>query len=367
MRTLPVLVASAAATAAVLAQSNCSAGAGPATALATQTPFNGNSLYGHPNYPLPPGPTYTGFSFLWDLTLVAPIDVPQIDIDLYDSGGLVNLGNGSSTISPNQVGATTNVTLFLLPATTWLGNESNPSAWFTLGTGTLTVSTPHAHSPAVFTPPLNLPSGQWAFACKVDQTTTGPNPGPLHPMLDPNTTVPGIYTDPVLRWINVQFQRESWTPTLASAAHTQNIEIHYTPTSGYANWTSYGTGCVAPNLPALTLTSRPVIGTTVTFQTANILAGTLFDFWLFGFAADANGLSLGAFGLPGCSLYLQLGSGITINVTAVSSGIATVQLPIPNDASYSGIVLYGQSAPATSGVNAGFFASNAVCVALGLF
>ena len=367
MRHLPVFVVFVVSTAAVLAQAGCSAGAGPATALATQTPFAGGSLYGHPNFPSAPGAGYTGFNFLFDLTSIVSIDIPQIDIDLYDAGGVVNLGNGTTTTVPNQLGATANVELYIHPAATSVGIEAMPSLWFLLGSGTLTVAGPHAHSPIVFSPPLNLPPGLLGIALKVDQTTTGPSPGPLHPMVEPATTVPGTYSDSVLTVVNVQFQRESWTATLASATHTQNIELHYTPLSGYANWTSFGTGCVAPTPPIMVLGSRPVIGTTIDFQTGGILAGTLFNFWLFGFAPDPSGFDLGSFGLPGCNLYLQLNSPITTNMSGVSNGIATVPLPLPNNMSYNGLVLYGQSAPMTPGFNAGFFASNAVCVAIGLF
>jgi hypothetical protein len=277
------------------------------------------------------------------------------------------MGNGTTVPVPNQVGATTNVDVFLVAGMSWVGNETNPSAWGLLGSGTLTVASPHADSPAVFATPLNLPAGLWGIALVVNQTTTGPAPGPLHPMLtDPAITAPTTFSNAVLTIAQLQFQRESWTATLAPATHWQNIEVHYTPRAGYANWTTYGAGCVAPNVPQLGLNARPVIGTTVTFQTSNIVAGTLSNLWLFGFAPDPVGLDLGPFGLPGCRLHLQLGSAIVINFSAVSGGSSTVALPIPLDPSYSGIVLHGQAAPMTSGFNAGFFASNAVCVALGL-
>lgn len=370
MRLLPILAAAAmVAAAGVPAQSNC-AGPGPATAIATQTPFQGNNLYGHPNYPLPPGPTYTGFSFLFDLTLNVPVDITGIDIDLYDAGGLVNTGTTTVT-SPNQVGATTNVTFFIFPGITWVGMEANPTLWAQLGTGTLTVGQPHAPSPAVFAAPFSLTPGLWAVAFKVDMTTTGPNPGPLHPMLDPRaaplTPAPTSFSDPALTISNLQFQRESWTNTLAPSIHWQNVALNYIPRSGYANWTSFGTGCVAPAVPMMMVNARPLIGTTITFQTMGITPGTLFNVWLFGFLPNVNGVDLTPYGLPGCRLYLQLGSTITTNLSPVSLGTSSVPLPIPLDPSYNGIVLYGQSAPMTTGVNAGFFASNAVCVALGLF
>lgn len=365
MRTLPMLAALTCA-AALPAQANCSAGAGPATTIATQNPFQGTSLYGHPNYPNPPGASYTGFSFVFDLDVATGIEISRIDLNLYDDGGLVTLGNGTTVTSPNQVGATAVVELYIFPGS-WAGLETTPTAWGLLGSGTLTVGRAQSHSQAVFSQPLQFPAGQWGVVFKVDMPTTGPNPGPLHPMLNPTVTAPNTYTGPGLVISNLQFQRETWAASLAPSSHLQNFELHYRPTSGYANWTSFGTGCVAPNSPVLGLTARPVVGTTVNFQTNNIAANTQFCFWLFGFSANANGLGLGSFGLPGCNLYLPLGSAIVINVTPVSGSVANAPLSIPNDPSYAGIVMYGQSAPNTPGQNAGFFASNAVCVALGLF
>jgi len=363
MRFLPLFVALSAASSSLLAQANCSAGAGPPASLPTQNPFFGNSLYGHPNYPNAPGPTYTGFSFLLDLTTIAAIDITQIDFDFYDDGNLVQVNSTTTITSPNQVGATTTVEVYVIPATPWLGNETNQPAWLLWGTGTLTVANFHQHSPCVFTPPITLPAGQWAIALKIPPTTNGPNPGPLHPMLDPLTT-PGVnYVDPVLTIANLQFQREAWTATVAPASHRQNLDFRYTPLAGYANWTSYGTGC-GSTVPLLALASRPVVGTTIDFRTTNVLPGSLFSFLLLGFTPDATGLGLGSFGMPGCNLYLQLGSPIVTNLAGVSNGMSSSQVPIPNDPSYSGIVLYGQSAPMAG---ASFFASNAVCVAFGMF
>jgi hypothetical protein len=363
MRSLPVVLVLIASTPAALGQATCAAGAGQPTSIATQNPFAGNNLYGHPNYPNPPGPTYTGFSFLFDLTLNASIDITQIDIDLYDAGGAVNTGTSTVT-SPNQVGNTTNIELYLFPAGSYIGNETTPSAWALLGTGTLTVASPHAHSPGVFNPPINLPPGYWGIAFKVDQTTTGLNPGPLHPMLDPNITPPPSYDNPPVSITNLTFQRETWASAPAPSSHSQNIEFHYVPTSGYSSWTSFGTGCTQPNDPVLSLLARPVVGNGVTLQTSNIRSGTQLNFWMFGFAPDPNGFSLTPFGLPGCNLYLQRGGTLITNVTPVTNSVSTVLLMIPNRTSLFGLVVYGQAAPLTP---AGLDVSNGVCMAVGLF
>jgi len=367
MRALPLLAALCATNAVLLAQANCSAGAGPPTSLATQSPFFGNSLYGHPNYPNSPGPAYPGFNFLFDLTPITAIDITRIDLDLYDDGNLVQVNTTTTVTSPNQVGATTVVEIYVIPGVSWIGNELNPAAWLLYGTGTLTVANFHQPSPIVFTTPITIPAGLWAVAIKVAPTTTGPNPGPLHPMLDPLTTPAVPYADAVINVVNLQFQREAWVLPPAPSSHRQNLVWHYTPMSGYANWTSYGTGCVSPNVPVLGLAARPVIGTTIDFQTSNITAGTVFNLLLLGFAPDPNGFSLAGFGLPGCNLYLQFGSPVVSNLSAVTGSTANSQVQIPNDPSYSGVVLYAQSAPMTSGFNLGFFASNAICVAFGLF
>jgi len=363
MRLLLPLLAIAAASTSILAQSNCSAGASPTITLATMNPFAGTSLYGHPNYPNNPGPTYTGFSYLFDLTTIAAIDLTRIDLDLYDDGNLVQVNPTTTVTSPNQVGATVTIEVYAIPGVAWAGNELTQANWILWGTGTLTVANFHQDSIALFNPPITLPVGLSAVAIRIPPTTTGPNPGPLHPMLDPATTIPAVYTDAVITIDHLQFQRECWTALLASPAHTQSIEFHYHALTGYANWTSFGTGC-GTSVPLLTLTARPVVGTTVSFQTQNILPNSLFCFLMLGFTPDPVGLGLGSFGMPGCNLYLQLGSPITTNLGGVNSGTSTSQLQIPNDASYSGIVLYGQSAPMAG---SSFFASNGLCVAFGLF
>ncbi|MCA8964523.1 MAG: hypothetical protein H6838_19260 [Planctomycetes bacterium] len=363
MRILPPLVAFATVLVPLSAQTVCSAGAAPPTTLATMNPFAGTSLYGHPNFPNSPPPTYQGFSFLIDMQPLVDIEISQIDLDLYDDGNLVQVNPTTTVTSPNQVGATTPVTFYLFPGTTWVGNETNAPAWGPLGTGTLTVSTFHTDSAIVFNPPVMLPAGSWGIAIQVPPTTTGPNPGPLHPMLIPSTVVPPPYTDGVLTMVNVQFQRDSWTASLTTPAHEQSLEFHYTALSGYSNWTAFGAGCGATT-PQLGLLSRPIVGTTIDFENSNILAGALVNFWLFSFSPDANGTSLAPFGLPGCNLYLQLSSPITTSASLVTNGLATAQIALPNDPAYAGLVLYAQAAPATASLS--FVVSNAVCVAIGL-
>lgn len=362
MPRLPIAAALLGAAAPVLAQANCSPGT--PTALATRTPFGGNSLYGHPNFPSPPGPAYTGFNFLFDLEVTGQVDISRIDFDLYDAGGAVDLGNGTIVNIPNQVGNTTTVNFYIIPLGPWAGNELTQGLWGQLGSGTLTVGQPHADSICNFATPISIPSGTWAVCLEVLQVATGTNAGPLHPMLDPATPSPTQFVDSALRITNLQFQRESWTQTLASATHWQNLEFHYSLSPGSATWSRFGSGC-GTTPPALSLQSRPLLGTTATLETSNIQSGTALDFWVLSFASNPSGLTLAPFGLPGCTLFLQA-APLVLQITGVSGTTSTLPLPIPNDPSYVGVTLFCQSAPATSGVNpGGFLVSNAVCMSLG--
>jgi hypothetical protein len=125
-----------------------------------------------------------------------------------------------------------------------------------------------------------------------------------------------------------------------------------------------GNGAIPPVL-ALTTNQRPQLGTTVTFETSNITAGTLFNVFVMGFAGiPAPGINLGFLGMPGC---FQLIQPVTTLVTPVLSGIASSPLGIPNSASYLGTVVFAQSAPLTAGYNtAGIVTSNGLCIRVGL-
>lgn len=366
MPNLPTILVPVTLTASLLAQSNCAAGPSPAATLATLDPFNAPSLYGHPNYPTLPGPSFPGFSFLFDVQLAGAVDISRIDVDLYDDGGAVQVSTTVTVTSPNQVGATAPVTIFLCPAATWMGQETMMGNWAPLGTGTLTVAPHHTDSQMIFNPPVNLPAGNWGIAVQVPQTTNGPNPGPLHPMVDPNTAPPPAYVGTPLVITNLMFQRESWTNALTSLSHTQSLEFHYQGSSDYADWTSFGAGCGPATPPTLGLSDRPVIGTTVDFTTTGISAGAQLAFTLFGFAPDPAGTSLAPFGLPGCAAYLSLAAPPIVTVAPVVSGAAALPLALPNSASYSGVVLYAQSAPLLGG-NPVFEVSNAICVGIGLY
>lgn len=365
MRILSPCVAFVVFGASLSAQSTCSSTPGPATTLATMNPFAGGSLYGHPGYPTLPGPTFPGFSYLIDCTQVVDVEVSRIDMDLYDDGNLVQVNPTTTVVSPNQIGATAPVTVFLYPSTTWVGNETNPNAWGQLAVGTLTVAAFHTDSQILFSPPLILPAGTWGICIQVPQTQNGPNPGPLHPMVDPATTTQGIYNGPGITMVNVNFQRESWTASLTSPAHTQSLEFHYQPVGDYANWTTFGAGCGQPT-PQLGLLANPVVGTTFDLETSNIAASSQLNFWLLGFAADPVGTSLAPFGLPGCTAWLQL-NAIINTASTVTAGVATLPITIPSNPTFSGVTMFAQAAPLIAGTNLTFHTTNAICIAFGLY
>lgn len=605
-----LLVLTLAGTAANLfAQATCASGSA-SRSLPTQSPFGGNNLYGHPNYPLAAPGSYIGWSYLIDVTSAAPITINRIDTRLFDDGGNVNTGTGTF-VQPNQVGNTALVRVYTC-ATSYTGNHMTPptvppsAPWTLAGTGMLTVAVNTAPSIIDFAPtvipgttsPISIPPGiTQGMAIVVEQCLpTGPNgqtnvnPWPTHPMLDPAVTAPASYTDGLLTLAAVAFQRDVWASGLSPTTHSQNIEVHYVPGTGVANWTSFGSGCefrpitfyenftapvtafdlanscvrmtkigtdqylvhtstttlLAPtstplavavasappaddglsapiNLPwtfnyvggststikvgtngfvylngtstddfafynsytrfqngprlcpayadwdlsfagamhydidpgnptnpafvtitwlgveewvatrtppmplstfqivmyqngdveyiyqavstatagnnilvgftpgsetnppglsaampftagpqvmppQLTLTTRPILGTSFTMQTANIRAGTLYSILAIGFVSNPTGLNLAPYGMPNCRLYLQLGFPITTTLNPVTAGISSNTTPIPNNPIFNGINAFAQAAPLTAGYNAaGIFASNAVCLFLGLY
>ena len=68
MRLLPLLLAVAGTASALFGQATCSTQTGSSRSLPTNSPFSGNNLFGHPNYPATPPSTYDGFNFLMDVS-----------------------------------------------------------------------------------------------------------------------------------------------------------------------------------------------------------------------------------------------------------------------------------------------------------
>lgn len=116
--------------------------------------------------------------------------------------------------------------------------------------------------------------------------------------------------------------------------------------------------------PILSLSARPVIGTTTSFVTSNLTPGTLFVFLVMGFGhTGANGIDLSSIGMPNCRQYIQPFTSVLLPVVG---GTASAPLGIPNNASYQNVMVFGQSAPITAGLNAaGILTSNGLCVRAG--
>jgi hypothetical protein len=114
---------------------------------------------------------------------------------------------------------------------------------------------------------------------------------------------------------------------------------------------------------AMTTSARPVTGTTYNIVTSNIQPGTFLGATLLGFGQINPGVDLGFLGAPGCSQYLNP----TSQIIFVSTGTSYSQpLTIPNDPSYVGLVLYGQGAAFTSGLNSlGVVLSNGIAMSIG--
>lgn len=212
----------------------------PPLQIATNDPFTSSHYLGTTSPPVP----YLGFNILFDCVVDAPVNLTQIDQSLYDDG-----------VNPNQVGNTTTLDVWITP-TTYIGQEMNQAAWIPLGTGTLTVQSSAAHSPAVFSPPLTLPVGSWGVALQTHGTQSPmPNFGPLHPLLRIPCLSPG---NPVgctlnprlsaqnefLNITNTNIQRYSWTSGLGGL-FSINIQIFYTLPANTAFHSEYGVGCYA--------------------------------------------------------------------------------------------------------------------------
>jgi hypothetical protein len=143
----------------------------------------------------------------------------------------------------------------------------------------------------------------------------------------------------------------------------QNSETwEYGPT-GPASFTTFGTGCAGsagtPQLAAAPY-SLPWLGDTFTMRLTNLPAQPAAMF--FGVSKTSWGafslpLALGPFGMPGCTLYVSVDLVVGLSVT---SGVATLALPVPNLPSLVGLSLYAQGvvvSPATNSV--GLVVSNA--------
>jgi hypothetical protein len=115
---------------------------------------------------------------------------------------------------------------------------------------------------------------------------------------------------------------------------------------------------------ALNASARPVIGSSFTFDTTRMPAGTLLGLNILSQTQYAPGLDLASLGMPTCTLYVGLD---VITTFATPGASASVPYSLPAVPALSGVVLLAQTATISPGLNSfGFITSNALRMVLGL-
>ncbi|MFY9343239.1 MAG: hypothetical protein WAT39_12155 [Planctomycetota bacterium] len=135
---------------------------------------------------------------------------------------------------------------------------------------------------------------------------------------------------------------------LVLADHQAGLRLY----GQYASWQPFGSGCAgAAGVPAVQVTSPPVLGGTLSLAVQNLAGGIAV--MVIGFTPVSVPLAPLGLGFgPGCTL---LATPDVLEVLAQTSGTATWSLPIPNTASLRAVHLYQQVAEfaAPSAVSAG--------------
>ncbi len=115
---------------------------------------------------------------------------------------------------------------------------------------------------------------------------------------------------------------------------------------------------------ALTLSARPVMGTTINFNTSNIPAGSALGISILSLTQYTPGIDLTALGMPTCTLYAGLDALYTFATPGASASFPWL---VPNVPGASGTVIMNQSAVLKVGINPfGFITSNAAQMVLGV-
>jgi hypothetical protein len=117
---------------------------------------------------------------------------------------------------------------------------------------------------------------------------------------------------------------------------------------------------------ALQLSSgRPLLNTAIGLVTDHFPATAAIGLGILSFTQYNPGLDLAALGMPGCRQYVGFD---VVSLLLPVGGVATQVLSIPNDPSFTGLVILGQSVAIVPGVNAlGALASNGVRLQIGNF
>ena len=109
----------------------------------------------------------------------------------------------------------------------------------------------------------------------------------------------------------------------------------------------YSTGYGGP-APLLGAGSRPLVGTTVAIQLANLPASRL-GVVLSSSFAQVPAIELGGFGLPGCYQHIQLAGSTTVGVTV---GPGSLPVVVPPGSFYLGVELFMQGLVLGTSANA---------------
>lgn len=143
-----------------------------------------------------------------------------------------------------------------------------------------------------------------------------------------------------------------------NTASIGRVEVHVAPAAGYAASLPFGSGCTL----SYSASARPVIGTTISLDTASVPAATLVGATVFGFTELNPGIDLTPLGMPGCTQYLAIDSS---QVWVPAGGVGTTSFAIPNVPAFAGIEIFSQGAALAPGVNAlGGLTSNALKLVL---
>ncbi len=121
-----------------------------------------------------------------------------------------------------------------------------------------------------------------------------------------------------------------------------------------------GTNCFGL---VLAVSARPVLGTTIQWQTSAIPAGSAFGLTALSFVPAVPPIDLGVYGMAGCTGYVQGG----VNHFWFAPG-ASAQVPftIPNDPAFAGLPVAGQSFAYSPPLTAlGLIASNGMALVIG--
>lgn len=128
-----------------------------------------------------------------------------------------------------------------------------------------------------------------------------------------------------------------------------------------ATMAAVGSNCFGLSLAA---SARPVVGTTFQWATSAIPAGTPFGLTLLSFAQANPPLDLAGYGMAGCFGYVQGGES---HFWFSPGASVNVPFTVPNDASFAGLPLIGQSfAYSPPLTTLGLIASNGMALVVGV-